>query len=205
MVTEGDPVEFRLTATPAPAAERQVNLSWDGIAHILGAAPSTVTIPVGGSVTVTANTTDNSRFDHDGAVFATVAAGTDYAPGTPDSAAVVVDDNDTDANALHEISVAATPSPVERGTMLTVTFIGATSTGSIRAQYDTSYRYMPSRWITKHYYGRITFPGRVTDEYVVRGEPTDRFIAVYIDKIRSPESLGFGDQTLVIVPIVDSQ
>ena len=94
-VTEGDPVSFTLSATPAPAAEVTVAVRWSESGSFLTAnVPRTVTIPTTGAATLSAATDDDSADEPDGMVTVTVGGGSGYTLGTPDSATVTVTDND---------------------------------------------------------------------------------------------------------------
>ena len=94
-VTEGSPVRFTLTATPAPAAPLQVSLTWAQVGTVLdGTPPATVTISVGGTAAVEAATDDDSVDEPNGAVIATVTSGPGYAVADPRIAIAAVVDND---------------------------------------------------------------------------------------------------------------
>ena len=117
-VTEGTAVQFTVRAAPAPAAELAVSVTvTDDGARLAAAAPQTVTIPAGATAaTLTLPTTADAEAEPDSAVTATVAAGTGYAPGTPNSATVTV----TDAAAppsmpVPVVTIAAVASEVAEG------------------------------------------------------------------------------------------
>jgi len=93
-VVEGRDLSFTLTATPPPSSALTVTLSWSDPGSFLAPpVPQTVTIPTGGTVTLTAATHDN---DHEpgGEVSVTILARSGYTFGAPDSATVAVTDND---------------------------------------------------------------------------------------------------------------
>ena len=98
-VTEGAAAGFTLTAAPAPAADLAVSVSVSqsgafADASALGAR--TVTIPAGGtSAAFTVATADDDADEPDGAVVATLGAGSGYTLGSAASATVAVADNDT--------------------------------------------------------------------------------------------------------------
>ena len=95
-VVEGAAVEFTLTASPAPAAELTVNLSWSQVGSFYtGTPPATATIPTSGTVTVSWTTDDDSTDETDGSVTLTVTGGNGYTVGAPGSATVAVADDDT--------------------------------------------------------------------------------------------------------------
>ena len=97
-VTEGAGAGFTLTATPAPAADLAVavSVSQSGAfadASALGAR--TVTIPAGtASALFAVATVDDTADEPDGAVVATLAAGSGYGLGAATSATVAVADDD---------------------------------------------------------------------------------------------------------------
>ena len=98
--TEGEAVAFTLTAVPAPASPFDVTLtvSQEGdhvAAQDLG--PRTVTVPTGGSVTVSVPTVDDDADELAGTVTAALEAGSGYTLGTTSSLAVEVADNDETA------------------------------------------------------------------------------------------------------------
>ena len=97
-VTEGAPAGFTLTASPAPLSDLAVavTVSESGAfadASALGAR--TVTIPAGGtSAAFAVATVDDAEDEADGAVVATLAAGSGYTLGEAARARVAVADND---------------------------------------------------------------------------------------------------------------
>ena len=94
-VTEGAAATFTLTATPAPAANLTVTVTvTETGTFISGAAPTTVTIPSSGSVTLAVPTTDDSTDEANGTITATVTAGSGYTVGSPPTASVTVEDDD---------------------------------------------------------------------------------------------------------------
>ena len=98
-VTEGTSASFTVSASPVPAAPLDVTLTvaQSGDVAASGATGArTVTVPTGGSVTFEVATVDDGTEEPDGAVTATVDAGTGYTvAAAPDNAATVaVSDND---------------------------------------------------------------------------------------------------------------
>ena len=86
---EGIEASFTLTATPAPASDLTVNVSWSELGSFLSASLSeTVTIPTTGTlklkVTIPANRVD----EQGGPVTVTVVAGSGYAVGMQNTAIV---------------------------------------------------------------------------------------------------------------------
>ncbi len=99
-VTEGGNAVFTVTADPAPTASLTVTL---GVADAPGSdflaqgdeGATDVTIPANqASAQLTIATRDDSVYEQDGAVTATLAAGAGYRVGGPSSATVAVSDND---------------------------------------------------------------------------------------------------------------
>ena len=98
-VEEGSPVAFTLTATPPPAADLTVNVSWSGgDSFLTETPPTTVTIPVSGTAALTAATDDDSVDEANDSVTVTIGAGSGYTVGSSDSATVAVTDNDSTTN-----------------------------------------------------------------------------------------------------------
>ncbi len=97
-ITEGGNASFTVSANPAPASALSVSVSVSQSGDY-GATPSTqtVTIPTGGSYTLTVATSDDGVDEADGSVTATVSSGTGYTvSATAGSATVAVaDDDDT--------------------------------------------------------------------------------------------------------------
>ncbi len=93
-VTEGKPVRFKLTATPAPASALTVNVQWkDPGGYLSGTPPQTATIPPSGTSELAADTDDDTEAAADRFVRVTVMAGSGYVAGA--SARIRVEDNDT--------------------------------------------------------------------------------------------------------------
>ena len=122
-VTEGAAATFTLTATPAPAANLTVTVTvTETGTFISGAAPTTVTIPSSGSVTLTVLTTDDATDEANGMITATVMAGTGYTVGSPPTASVTVEDNDpAPVTPDPAITIAAVSSSVTEGAAATFT------------------------------------------------------------------------------------
>ncbi|WP_420436163.1 PEP/pyruvate-binding domain-containing protein [Candidatus Poriferisodalis sp.] len=116
-VTEGSAASFTLTASPAPKAALSVSVT---VAQSGSFGVSTgaraVTIPAGGSYTLTVATADDSADEADGSVTATISDGAGYTVSSANSsAAVAVADDD-----VPQISIAA-GSDVTEGTAATFT------------------------------------------------------------------------------------
>ena len=93
--TEGVTVTFTITATPAPAADLDVDVSVAASGDFgYGSIPTTATIPVGGTATVTVATTDDSTDEPDGTVTLTIDPGSGYTVGAYASETADVTDDD---------------------------------------------------------------------------------------------------------------
>ena len=111
-VTEGDLLRFELTADPAPDAPLTVNLRWeDDGGYLDGTPPPTATIPTSGTFTVTAATIDDDVDEFNRYVTVTVAGGEGYRVGQPNTAAIIVNNNDTSPR----VTVVADARTVEEG------------------------------------------------------------------------------------------
>ncbi|MDE0498512.1 MAG: hypothetical protein OXH86_14285, partial [Acidimicrobiaceae bacterium] len=96
--TEGDPVAFTLSASPAPAADLAVSVTVATTGDFgYGALPASVTIPASGSATVTVATTGDDTDEPDGTVTLTVNAGSGYTVGALSSQTADVADDDAPA------------------------------------------------------------------------------------------------------------
>ena len=98
-VTEGTAAFFTVTTSPTPAAPLDVTLTVVRSGEVAASdepGSRTVTVPVTGSLTVEVPTVDDGVDEPDGAITATVTAGTGYmVAAAPDNGAtVVVSDND---------------------------------------------------------------------------------------------------------------
>ena len=100
-VMEGNPAEFTVTATPAPAADITVKLivSDDTTSDFVASGAEggkTVIIGTGGTASYSVNTVDDSVYEADGAVAVTVAPNADVytVSSTAHTATVAVSDND---------------------------------------------------------------------------------------------------------------
>ncbi len=107
-ITEGGDAEFTITASPAPAADLDVTVTvtQDGD-YGVSTGQRTVTIPTGGSATLTIATSDDSVDETDGSVTATVNTGDDYTVSSSQGAGTVAvsDNDDAPAQQLPEVSV----------------------------------------------------------------------------------------------------
>ncbi len=95
-ITEGGDASFTVTANPAPASDLDVTVAVTQSGDYgVSTGSQTVTIPTGGSYTLTVATTDDSVDEADGSVTATVNASQGYTvSSTAGSATVAVADDD---------------------------------------------------------------------------------------------------------------
>ena len=118
-VTEGGDVVFTVSADPAPTSNLTVKLTVadDATSDFLSAGnqgTQTVTIQANQpSVTLTLATENDNTDEPDGSVTATVASGTGYTAGSPDTASVAVSDDD--AAAVPTLSVGISPASANEG------------------------------------------------------------------------------------------
>ena len=99
--TEGGDATFTVTATPAPTSSLTVGVTVTEAGGYATAGIHQVTIPPGGSATLTVATAGDDTDAPDGTVTATLAAGTDYTvSATAGSAGVAVTDDDATAVTL---------------------------------------------------------------------------------------------------------
>ncbi|MDE0134859.1 MAG: fibronectin type III domain-containing protein, partial [Acidimicrobiaceae bacterium] len=84
--TEGDPVTFTVTASPAPAADLTVSVTVATTGDYgYSTLPTSVTIPASGTATVTVATADDTTDEPDGSVTLTVDPGSGYTVAAPSS------------------------------------------------------------------------------------------------------------------------
>ncbi len=95
-VSEGGDAVFTVTASPAPSSPLSVDVSVAQLGDYGAATGSrTVTVPTGGSATLTVATADDSVDEADGSVTVTVSSGADYdVSSTAGAATVAVSDDD---------------------------------------------------------------------------------------------------------------
>ena len=95
-VTEGDRVEFTVTASHAPSSDLSVTVSVAQIGtFIAGTGTTSVTILANDrEASFTVNTVDDNVDEPDGSITVEVEDGTGYDPGSPSSDSVDVEDND---------------------------------------------------------------------------------------------------------------
>ena len=118
-VTEGTAASFTLTASPAPAADLDVRITFSQSGDYVTTGSHTVTIPTSGSKTFSVATTDDNNDEPDGSVTATISSATGYTVASNAGAATVAV-SDNDAPTLPEISITA-GSGVTEGTAATFT------------------------------------------------------------------------------------
>ena len=110
-IIEGGDATFTLTATPAPAADLDITVEVSQTGDHASTGSRAVTIPAGGSATLTVATTDDNTDETDGTITATINTGAGYTVSTTDGAATIaVTDNDEP-----EISITAGADIIEGG------------------------------------------------------------------------------------------
>ncbi|WP_420609284.1 Calx-beta domain-containing protein [Candidatus Poriferisodalis sp.] len=131
-ITEGGDAAFTVTADPAPTAALtvEVTVAQAGDFGVTTGSQS-VTVPTGGSVTLTVATANDTADEPDGSVTATVGAGSGYtisaAAGTA-TVAVADDDDPPPPVAVPEVSITAGGGVTEGGdAVFTVTAVPAPS------------------------------------------------------------------------------
>ena len=111
--SEGESVSFTISANPAPTTALPVSVTVATAGDFgFGSAPTSVTIPTGGSLTLTIATTDDKLDEPDGSVTLTLNAGSDYTLGTTSSESVEVTDDD---GSTPEISISGGSGITEGG------------------------------------------------------------------------------------------
>ena len=96
-VAEGTAATFTLTASPAPASALPVTVTVAQSGSFgVSTGARTVTIPIGGSYTLTVATANDSTDEADGSVTATIGTGTGYIVSSTQSAATVAVSDDDD-------------------------------------------------------------------------------------------------------------
>ena len=120
-VTEGAGASYTLTASPVPGTNLTVNIGVTEVGdYIKGAAPTSVTFPVGSATASLSVPTDDDAVDEaHGSVTVTLESGTGYSVGSPASDSVTVRDNDYPEVTVSFSSTAYTAT--EGGTAATVT------------------------------------------------------------------------------------
>ena len=112
-VSEGGDAVFTIAASPAPAADLQVDVTVAATGDYgLSAGTQTVTIPTSGSATLTLATAGDTADEPDGSVTVTVADGSGWTAGDPASGSVTVRDDDA---ALPVVTLAAGAASVTEG------------------------------------------------------------------------------------------
>lgn len=99
-VTEGTDATFTITADPRPATALTVNVNVTQTGSVIsGTPPSTVTFNANQTTaTLRVATDDDNVRESAGTVMAQITSGVGYTVGTPSSASVTVNDNDTPPN-----------------------------------------------------------------------------------------------------------
>ena len=116
-ITEGGDASFTITANPVPASALSVTVAVSQTGDYgVATGPKTVTIPTGGTYTLTIATSDDSVDEVDGSVTVTVNTGSGYTVSTTaGSANVAVADDDTAPPATPEVSISGGSGITEGG------------------------------------------------------------------------------------------
>ena len=222
-VEEGSPVAFTLTATPPPAADLTVNVSWSGgDSFLTETPPATVTIPVSGTFSLTAETDDDEADEGDDSVKVTVSAGSGYTVGSSDSATVEVTDNDATtaspgpstpgpstpgpstpapSGPLSAVSIAAAGSTTLNEGESTSFTVTATPAPTSTLKVSISYIDNGNRLASKPSSVNITTTGTATFQVTVDvGRPTT-YSTVIVGIDGGPDTYTLGDQTTVTLTI----
>ncbi len=95
-VTEGTAATFTITASPAPASALTVNVTVTQTGNVISdTAPTSVTILSGSTTaTLTVPTEDDTAFEDNSTITATISTGTGYSVGALSSATVIVESDD---------------------------------------------------------------------------------------------------------------
>ena len=138
-VGEGTAADFTLTRSDsAGALTVNVDVSESGM-MIDGTAPTTVEFAAGAMTAMLSVPTEDDGVDEAASIItATVAMGTGYDPGTPDSAMVTVTDDDDPAPGAITVSIAAGTSPVGEGTAADFTLTRSDSAGALTVNVNVS-------------------------------------------------------------------
>lgn len=110
-----DSGQFTVSASPLPTAPITVNLSRTGTATNgvdYTSIPTTVTVPTSGTTTIPVTVTNDSTVEGIETVTLTVASGTGYTVGTPNSGTVNIADDDTSSGPAVANSGFETPTTV---------------------------------------------------------------------------------------------
>ena len=175
-VTEGTAATFALTASPAPASALSVSVTVAQSGSFgVSTGVRTVTIPTGGSYTLTVATTNDSADEADGSVTATIGTGTGYTVSSSDGSATVAVSDDDDPPpppppppADPEISIAA-GSDVTEGTAATFTLTASPAPASalsvsVTVSQSGNFASTGERTVTIPTTGSVTFTVATTDD-----------------------------------------
>ncbi len=169
-VTEGSDATFTITATPVPAGDLSVSVTVSQSGDFAASTvQQTVTIPIGGSYTLTVPTIGDNTDEPDGSVTATVDQGTGYVVSwTAGAATVAVSDDDDPSATVPEVSIAAGSGITEGGdATFTVTATPAPAADldvTIEVSQSGDYASAGSRTVTIPTAGSATFTVTTTND-----------------------------------------
>ncbi len=115
--TEGGTATFTVTANPAPAADLQVSVTVTASGDFgVSTGAQTITIPSGGSATVSIPTTDDSADEPNGSITLTLNAGNGYTVGALASETVAIVDDDAAPLVINQPrTMSCTPAAIPEG------------------------------------------------------------------------------------------
>ena len=199
-VTEGTAATFTITANPRPATAITVNVNVTQTGEVIsGTPPSTVTFNANQTTaTLRVATDDDDVRESDGTVMAQITVGVGYTVGTPSSAIVTVNDNDTPPNSP------ATGAPIiigkpELGETLTTDVSNIRDTNGLT---NVSYAY---QWIRVIGSMETEIPGATGSTYKVVIADSGYRLKVRVnfnDDLGYPEKLESALTAMVVIPDV---
>ena len=145
-VTEGGSASFTLTATPAPTSAISVTVTISASGDYGATIGNrTVTIPIGGSVTFSVATTNDSTDEPDGSVTATLVDGSDYDLGTSSATVSVADDDDPPPVSLVTVSIEDASASESASDLVFRVTLSEASSEDVTVQWTTSHSYSADR------------------------------------------------------------
>ena len=197
-VTEGTDATFTLTANPKPATALTVNVNVTQTGEVISGTPlSTVTFNANQTTaTLRVATDDDEVRESAGTVTAQITTGVGYTVGTPSSATVTVNDNDTPPNSP------ATGAPIiigkpELGETLTTDVSNIRDANGLT---NVSYAY---QWIRVIGSMETEIPGATGSTYKVITDDSGYRLKVRVnfnDDLGYPEELESALTAMVVIP-----
>ena len=197
-VTEGIAATFTIRANPRPATPLTVNVNVTQTGDVLsGTPPSTVTFRANQTTTtLTVATDDDDVRETDGTVMAQITAGVGYTVGSPSSATVTVEDNDTPPN--HP----ATGAPIIIGTpeLRETLTADVSNIRDANGLENVTYAY---QWIRVMGSMETEIPGATAPTYEVVTDDSGYQLKVrvnFTDDLGYPEELESALTAMVVIP-----